>query len=146
MEQTSAVSRRRRHPKWSSTYTGELRLQTYRRATPPAGCEKVPEKLLEKIAEAGPAEFEFHPTIAGAPALKATARLTTHAPPRGRLKSSRLTPIRAELVVFLPLLRVAQHLVSSGLTTYETLFTVCWGRPDSPASHPCHSAVSGVRV
>src|SRR5438309_2207143 len=74
------------------------------------------EKLFEEIAEAGPAEFELHATAipaTRAPSLKSATRLTTaRAPARRWLEpAARVIPIRAELIVFLPLLRIAQDFV-----------------------------------
>src|SRR5262249_975471 len=55
-------------------------------------------------------EFELNSASAIAtPLVKSTARLSS--PFRRRLKSARLIPIRAELIVFLPLLRIAQYFV-----------------------------------
>src|ERR1700730_10667520 len=77
---------------------------------PPAAAAK---KLLEEIAEAGAVEFELDATVAAAIAIESAAWLALlRSPVRWRLKSSRLVPIGAELIVLLALLRIAQHLVS----------------------------------
>ena len=76
-----------------------------RRSSAPAA-----EELLEEIAEAGAAEFKFNTAISAAVTMESAARLLS-APSRRRLKSARLIPIRAELIVFLPLLRIAQDFV-----------------------------------
>src|SRR5207248_8794361 len=67
------------------------------------------EKCFEEIAEASAAEFEFNAAVATR-LIKSAAGLT--APLRRRLKSTGLVPIRAELIVFLTLLRIAQDFVS----------------------------------
>ena len=69
------------------------------------------KKLLEEIAEAGPAEFEFHATaVPGAVATESTTRLL-RIPSRRWVEPARLIPIRAQLVVFLSFLRIAEDLV-----------------------------------
>src|SRR5438270_276917 len=68
------------------------------------------EKRLEEIAESGPAEFEIDPAaVARGIAAKPATRLGV--PSRWRLESTRLVPIRTELVVFLSFLRIAQDFV-----------------------------------
>ena len=67
--------------------------------------------MLEEIAEPGATEFKFNAAISAAVLMKSAARLLS-TPAWWRLKSSRLIPIRAELIVFLPLLRIAQNFVS----------------------------------
>ena len=68
------------------------------------------EKRLEEIAEASPAEFEVDPAaVARGITAKPATRLRV--PSRWRLESARLVPVRSQLVVFLPLLRIAQDLV-----------------------------------
>ena len=64
------------------------------------------EKCFEEIAEAGAAKFELDPAVPAAVTMKPSAMLSA-SPTGRRLKSSRLIPIRAELIVFLPLLRIA---------------------------------------
>src|SRR5205085_9776197 len=66
------------------------------------------EKRFKKIAESGPVEFKLDTAAAiSARLIKSTAGLT--APLRRRLKSPRLVPIGAELIVLLALLRIAQY-------------------------------------
>ena len=68
------------------------------------------EECFEEIAESRSAKFKLNPAAAiAAPLLKSTTRLT--APLRRRLKSTGLVPVRAELIVFLALLRIAQDFV-----------------------------------
>ena len=71
------------------------------------------KKRLKEIAETSSTEFEVDAAapVATTP-LVIAARLRTAAPIWWRLKSARLIPIRAKLVVFLPFLRVAQDFVS----------------------------------
>ena len=78
------------------------------KTTLPASAAK---KRLEEIAESGSAEFEFNAAISAAVTAESSARLL-RAPSRWWLKSSRLIPVRAELVVLPPLLRIAQDFVS----------------------------------
>src|SRR5207244_13204656 len=75
------------------------------RASAPAA-----EACCEEIAESRSAKFKLNPAAAiAAPLMKSTARLT--APLRWRLKSTGLVPVRAELIVLLALLRIAQDFV-----------------------------------
>src|SRR6266568_8675545 len=66
------------------------------------------EELFEKVAKTGPAELELK--IAPAPAPLPAARELL--PARGRTKFRAGLPMRAKLVIFLPVGRVTQHLVS----------------------------------
>src|SRR5215471_9137655 len=68
------------------------------------------EKLLKEIAEAGAAEMEFEILAALPPAAKRLPA-TEIFPARWRTKFSAGFPVRAELVIFLPLFRIAQDLV-----------------------------------
>src|SRR6202030_185537 len=68
------------------------------------------KKLFEKITEAGSAEFELDAAVTGSVAAESSARLL-RTPSRWRLESTRLIPISTELVVFFPLLRIAQDFV-----------------------------------
>src|SRR5207302_3897061 len=65
------------------------------------------KKSFKKIAESGAVEFKLD--TAATRLIKSTAGLT--APLRRRLKSARLVPIGAELIVLLALLRIAQDFV-----------------------------------
>src|SRR6266478_3398547 len=65
---------------------------------------------LEKIAEPGSAKFEFDPAAVAPVLIKSAARLL-RAPSRRRLKSTWLIPIRAKLIIFLSLFRIAQDFV-----------------------------------
>jgi len=67
------------------------------------------EKRFEEIAESRTAELELHAATIAAVLIKSASgsSLRATSPVRRRLKSARLVPIRAELVVFLPLLRIA---------------------------------------
>src|SRR5207302_633941 len=67
------------------------------------------EKCLEEIAEPGPAKLELNPAVV-AGAIESSSRLL-RSPSGRRLKSPGLVPIRAELIVLLTLVRIAQHLV-----------------------------------
>src|SRR5438270_5417655 len=79
---------------------------TERRSSPAAA-----EKCLEEIAEAGAAEFKLDTSvIAAAPLIRSATRLL-RSPSGRRLKSTGLVPIGAELIVFRPLLRIAQAFV-----------------------------------
>src|ERR1041385_311264 len=83
------------------------------------------EKRFKEIAEPGAAELKFDaPILAAAPlpSLRSAAR-RARAPTRWRLKAARLVPARAKLVIFLPLLRVAQHFVG-----FVDLFKLFFGR------------------
>src|SRR6267378_6082605 len=85
-----------------------------RRLTPTESAKSRPatsatEKCLEEIAEPGPAKLELNPA-AVAVAIESSSRLL-RSPSGRRLESPGLVPIRAELIVLLALLRIAQHLV-----------------------------------
>src|SRR5437764_3994484 len=67
------------------------------------------EKRFKEIAESGPVEFKLDAAAIAARLIKSTAGLT--APLRRRLKSARLVPIGAELIVLLALFRIAQDFV-----------------------------------
>jgi hypothetical protein len=82
------------------------------------------EKLLEEIAEASSAEFEFHAAaVPGAVATESATRLL-RIPSGRRLKSARLIPVRAQLVVFFSLLRIAEDLVGF-IQLLELFFRRC---------------------
>src|SRR5207244_7055375 len=67
------------------------------------------EKRFEEIAESSSAKFELDPAVT-APLVK-SAFGGVCPPSRRRLKSARPVPIGPELIVLLPLFRVAQYLV-----------------------------------
>ena len=69
------------------------------------------EERLEEIAEPGAAEFELDAAAVPAGLTPESAARSAAAPIRRRLKSARLIPIRAELIVFRALLGIAQDLV-----------------------------------
>src|SRR5438874_2494735 len=71
------------------------------KASRPASAAK---KLLEKIAEAGPAEFEFHAAAVSSSVAAESATRLLRIPSRRWVEPARLIPIRAQLVVFLSLL------------------------------------------
>jgi hypothetical protein len=63
------------------------------------------EKRFEEVAKASSAKFELHSTAVAAPLVKSAAgRLC--APLRRWLKSARLIPVGAKLVIFLSFLRI----------------------------------------
>src|SRR5258708_5195552 len=64
------------------------------------------EKRFKEIAEPRSAEFKFNSAVPAAPLIKSPAGLL-RSPLRRRLKSARLVPIGAQLVVFLSLFRIA---------------------------------------
>src|SRR5437660_12636695 len=85
-----------------------------RRLTPTESAKSGPptsatEKCLEEIAEPGSAKLELNPAVV-AGAIESSSRLLP-SPSGRRLKSPALVPIRAELIVLLAFLRIAQHLV-----------------------------------
>src|SRR2546423_13292926 len=84
---------------------------TERTATTETGLPPASEKRLKKIAETRAAEFEVDPA-AVACRMAAEAPAGLRVPSRRRLKSARLIPVGAQFVVFLPLFRIAQDLVS----------------------------------
>src|SRR2546430_17150886 len=68
------------------------------------------EKRLEEIAEARAAKFEIDAAaVARRVTTKAAARLRV--PSWRRLESARLVPVRAELIILLPLFRIAKDFV-----------------------------------
>src|ERR1700745_203640 len=70
------------------------------------------EERLEEIAKPGSAKLELDSSAIAAPLIKSTSGLVRlPLPPGRRLEPARPVPIRPELVVFLPLLWVAQYLV-----------------------------------
>src|SRR5438046_4808571 len=70
------------------------------------------EESFEKVTESSSVELELNSTAVAAPLIKSAAGLLSlPLPVRRRLKTARTIPIRAELVVFLALLGVAQHLI-----------------------------------
>jgi hypothetical protein len=65
------------------------------------------KKRFEEIAESSSAELELNPATAiAAPLMKSAAGLLA-LPLRRRLETAGPVPIRAELIVFLPLFRIA---------------------------------------
>src|SRR5687767_8786206 len=80
-------------------------------AAEPTGPASAPKECLKEITEPGSAELKFHAAVSRAIAAEAPTRLL-RTPSGRRLKSSRLVPVRAQLVIFFPLLRIAQDLVS----------------------------------
>src|SRR6185295_15907176 len=82
--------------------------------TEPAKCRSpatTAKKCFEKVTKTSPAEFKFDSAILATPLTKfATARRPS-IPAWWWLKSTRLVPLRTELIVLLPLLRIAQHFV-----------------------------------
>src|SRR5215471_3741752 len=68
------------------------------------------EKRLEEIAEPSPAELELDSTAIAAPLISSAVGLLS-LPLWWRLETSGPIPIGSKLIVFLPLLRVAQDLV-----------------------------------
>src|SRR5205823_8221021 len=68
------------------------------------------KECFEEIAESSSAELKFHTAAIATPLIKSAAWLLA-LPLRRRLETARPVPIRAELVVFLSLFRVAQNLV-----------------------------------
>src|SRR6266446_4205723 len=68
------------------------------------------KKRFEEVAETGAVKFKFNTTISAAVTIISAARLL-RAPIGWRLEASGLIPIRAQLIVFLPLLRIAQYLI-----------------------------------
>src|SRR5438552_1156522 len=85
-----------------------------RRLTPTESAKSGPatsatEKCLEEIAEPGSAKLELNPAVV-AGAIESSSRLLP-SPSGRRLKSPGLVPTRAELIVLLAFLRIAQHLV-----------------------------------
>src|SRR4029453_19026288 len=63
------------------------------------------EKRFEEVAESSSVKFELDPAVAATVLIKSASRLL-RSPFRRRLKSTRLIPIRAKLVVFLSFFRV----------------------------------------
>src|SRR5206468_10294751 len=69
------------------------------------------KKRFEEIAEPSSAELELNPAAAiAAPLIKSATGLLA-LPLRRRLETAGPVPIRAELIVFLPLFRIAQNFV-----------------------------------
>ena len=68
------------------------------------------EKSLKEIAESRAAKFKLDTTVPTSVAIKSAIRLL-RSPSRRRLKPAWLIPIRTELIVFFPLLRIAQNFV-----------------------------------
>src|SRR5712692_6075839 len=77
-----------------------------RRSSPAAA-----EKCFEEIAEAGTAEFKLDTAVVTAAPLIRSAAWLLRSPSGRRLESTGLVPIGAELIVFRPLLRIAQDFV-----------------------------------
>src|SRR5437868_10477342 len=69
------------------------------------------KKRLKEIAETSSTEFEVDAASIAPTPLVIAPRLRTAAPIWWRLKSARLIPIRAKLIVFLPFLGVAQDFI-----------------------------------
>ena len=66
------------------------------------------KKRFEEITEPSSAELELNPAAAiAAPLIKPAAGLLLALPLRRRLETAGPIPIRAELIVFLPLFRIA---------------------------------------
>ena len=70
------------------------------------------EKRLEEIAEPGAAEFEFNAAAVPPGVTAESPARSAPSPIRRRLKSARLIPVRAELIVPVPFLGITQDLVS----------------------------------
>src|SRR5438552_1236756 len=68
------------------------------------------EKCLEEIAEPGPAELELDTAAVATPLIKSAAGLLSF-PLWWWLEAALPIPIGSKLIIFLPLLRVAQNLV-----------------------------------
>src|SRR4029077_13442629 len=70
------------------------------------------EECFEEVAEAGSVELELNSAAIAAPLIKAAAGLLSlPLPVRRWLEPARTIPISAELIVFLALLGIAQHLI-----------------------------------
>src|SRR5205823_14805303 len=69
-----------------------------------------PEKNFKEITETRSARFQFPATFARSITFESSPP-PPPVPARRRLKSTRLIPIRAQLVVLLPLLRIAQDFI-----------------------------------
>jgi hypothetical protein len=81
--------------------------------TAPANTAPTPsatKKCLEEIAESSATEFEFNPSIPRPIAIESSTWLLS-VPPRWGLKSARLVPIRAKLIVLFALLRIPEDFV-----------------------------------
>ena len=70
------------------------------------------EKRLEEIAEPGAAEFELNAAAVPPGVTAESPARSAPSPIRRRLKSARLIPVRAELIVLGAFLGIAQDLVS----------------------------------
>src|SRR5882724_3764739 len=85
-----------------------------RASAEPAECgttSPAAKKRFEEIAEPSSAELELNPAAAiAAPLIKPAAGLLA-LPLRRRLETAGPVPIRTELIVFLPLFRIAQNFV-----------------------------------
>src|SRR5688500_18267988 len=81
-------------------------------AAEPARSAATAEERFKEITEAGSTELKFHSaSIARSVAAEAPARLL-RTPSGRRLKSSRLVPVRTQLIIFFPLFRIAEDFVS----------------------------------
>jgi len=70
------------------------------------------KKRFKEIAEPSSVEFELNSATAiAATLMKSAAWLLLPLPLGGRLKTAGAVPIRAELIIFLALFRIAQNLV-----------------------------------
>src|SRR6266487_1410503 len=119
-------SSRRRHTRWTGDWSSDVcssDLDVRFHIAPALRCcltstesaksrspATTAENRLEKIAEPGSAKFEFDPAAVAPVLIKSAARLL-RAPSRRRLKSTWLIPIRAKLIIFLSLFRIAQDFV-----------------------------------
>ena len=107
------------------------RPETRAETCPPASAA---EKCFEEIAETCAAEFELHAAaIRASVTLEAAARLPARRPIREVVGiHRRLIPIRAQLIVFPPLLRIAQNFVGFvDLLEFLLRGRSCpWRRPD----------------
>src|SRR5512132_1666394 len=85
-----------------------------RASAKPAECgttASAAKKRFKEIAESSSAELELNSSAAIAAPLIKSAGLLLALPLRRRLKTAGPIPIGAELIVFLPFLRIAQNLV-----------------------------------
>src|SRR5438034_7489626 len=70
------------------------------------------EESFEEVAEPRSVELELNSAAIAAPLIKSAAGLLSlPLPVRRRLEPARSIPIRAELIVFLALFRIAKHLI-----------------------------------
>src|SRR5882724_11699771 len=70
------------------------------------------EECFEEVAESRSVELELNSAAIAAPLIKSAAGLLSlPLPARRRLEPARSIPIRAKLIVFLALFRIAKHLI-----------------------------------